>query len=87
MHKSGNHSQKCCEICGKVCYNKQQLQDHLSSKHKVEEMKLKCKKCTFFANTKSSMKSHMYANHNVENHKKCPYCEFHTHKLHTFQVR
>ena len=86
IHKSGNHSQKSCQICGKVCFNKQQLKDHLSSKHKVDEMKLKCKKCTFSANTKSSMKSHIYANHKVENHKKCPYCEYHTHMLHRIQV-
>ena len=85
-HKVLNHQKKTCHICGKECFNKSSLKDHMSSAHKFEEMTLMCQFCTFSTSSKGNLKSHIAAKHKVDNHKKCPYCEYHTHALHRIQI-
>ena len=85
-HKVLNHQKKTCHICGKECFNKSSLKDHMSSAHKFEEMTLMCQFCTFSTSSKGNLKSHIAAKHKLDNHKKCPYCEYHTHALHRIQI-
>ena len=80
------HQKKHCHICGKECYNKESLKDHLNTAHDVGEGSFSCKFCEFTSKSKSSLKSHIQAKHKVENHKQCPYCEYHTHMIHRIQV-
>ena len=85
-HKLLYHQKKSCHICGVETFNNASLKDHLSSVHKFEEITVHCKFCPFTANSKGTLKTHIAAKHRVENHKQCPYCEYHTHKIHRIQV-
>ena len=85
-HKLHNHQKKHCHICGKETFNKASLKDHLSSVHKIDVVTSVCKICGFTTNSRASLKSHIASKHRVENHKKCPYCEYHTHSLHRIQI-
>ena len=85
-HKLHNHQKKTCHICGKECFNKDSLKDHLSCVHNYEMMTLVCKNCGFTTKSKACLKSHIAAKHREENHKKCPYCDYHTHAIHRIQI-
>ena len=85
-HKAQNHQKETCHVCGKQLFNKDSLKSHLSAAHKIgEELTFSCQFCPFITHAKGSLKSHIAAKHKIENHKKCPYCEYRsprTQKLH-----
>ena len=85
-HKLFNHQKKHCHICGKECFNKESLKDHLSAVHKYDMMTLVCKFCAFSTNSKGCLKTHIIAKHKLENHKKCPYCDYHSHAMHRIHI-
>ena len=69
-----------------LLFNKDSLESHLSSAHKINVIPLTCQYCPFTASNKGTLKSHIAEKHKIENHKKCPYCEYHTHSLYRIHV-
>ena len=85
-HKAQNHQKRVCHICGNEFFNKASLKDHLSTIHKIGTMSLVCKMCPYSTTSKGCLRSHIQAKHTVKNHKKCPYCDYHTHMIHRIHV-
>ena len=86
LHKNQKHKQKHCHICGKQCFNTGSLEDHLNAVHDLGDKIYNCTSCEFSTKSKANLKSHIAAKHNVQNHKQCPYCDYHTHMIHRIQI-
>ena len=72
-----------CHICGKSLYSKERLQYHLSVVHKIETMSSGsvCDICGFSTSFIGVMKRHKREKHEVQNHHKCPHCDFHSYMI------
>ena len=75
-----------CELCGYSALTRQHLSRHVHRKHtSMSATPLFCEKCGFSTMSKEKLYKHNVVHHNIENHKKCSYCDFktsQTNKLH-----
>ena len=80
-HKRLAHVEKekihICDTCGNHYKTMEQLRNHVLLKHDYEgKTKLFCEKCGYSTISKIVLRSHMDHKHNIEKHKKCPYCDY-----------
>lgn len=67
-----------CHICGKHL-SLPSLKEHMLLKHSFKDAtKLVCEKCGFSTISKQKLKDHIRQKHEIEKHKKCPYCNWRT---------
>ena len=75
-----------CETCGKNfngnSSGRQKMKEHMLMIHNFEgKTKLVCEKCGYSTISKEKMRDHARKKHEIEKHKKCPYCEYSNYRM------
>ena len=91
FHIDRKHSDKLeakfsCEICKKTFIFEASCRKHTKRIHLDNLQENVCHVCGFSTKSKNNINRHINEKHEVQKHKKCPHCDYHTLKLSGIQI-